>query len=114
MGTAKGVGQNVQLCTRKRKLDSVYRAGMRQAIAARKAGYDRRRYHALEILCDLTRAFDSVNRSKILAEGHRLSHPLALLRLSLGSYTWKRAIVIEGGIPADWRHAHQGFAPGSV
>ncbi len=97
--------------------DSTYRAEMRHALAARKDGQGKGRYHALEILWDLTKAYDKVDRGRALAEGHRLAYPLATAVAQTESgelHTWKRALDVEGGVSTDWMQAHEGLAPGSV
>ncbi len=94
--------------------DSMYRAALRHAVAAREGRQGRGEYHAIEILWDLAKAFDKVDRSRVSAEGHRLGYPIAWLRLSLGSYSWKRSIAIEGGIATEWLQAQRRIAPRSA
>ena len=43
-----------------------------------------------EMLWDVSKAFERVNRSKLVALAQQLGYPMGVLRLSLLSYSWPR------------------------
>ncbi len=49
--------------------------------------------HAAEVCADLTKAYDMVDRHRLLEYAIQLNYPLSVLYTSLTSYTWDRVLV---------------------
>ena len=49
--------------------------------------------HVVELLWDVSKAFERVQRQKLINLATDLGYPTNQLRLSLHSYTWKRSLV---------------------
>ena len=86
--------------------DAVWRSTMRNM--SREVGV-----HTAEILMDVSMAFDRVSHSKLINEAHRSKYPLGILRLSIDSYLFERALVAEG-LCSPLVFPTRGLGPGSA
>ena len=61
-----------------------------------------------ELLWDVSKAFERVNRNKLVALAKHLGYPMGVLRLSLLSYSWPRHLV-DGHLIAQPIHPTMGY-----
>ena len=67
----------------------------------------------VEMLWDISKAFDRVRRSDLLKKAVDLGFPLSILRLSILSYTWPRRLVY-GSLVSREITPTRGIGPGSA
>ena len=60
---------------------------------------------------DVSKAFDSVKRAKLIGLAQLFGYPLAVLRLTLSAYSWARRVMLHSIVSRPiW--AHRGVGPG--
>ena len=67
----------------------------------------------LELLADLRKCFEFVNRGILWGKATALGYPLPILRLSIASYKWKR-VVSWDGMASNWIFALCGIVAGGA
>ena len=94
MSSIPEVGLN---CRPGRKVtDTTYRLQLREGLRINGCKVDVKgaeRPHSAEILADLTKAYDCVDRRRLIEEARHFKYPQDLLHLSLTSYRWSRRLV---------------------
>ena len=68
---------------------------------------------AADLLWDVRKAFDNVNRATLWGQGNRHNYPVDILRLSIASYGWGRYLRM-GPIASNILFPHTGIAAGSA
>ena len=68
--------------------------------------------YTIEVQNDLSACFGSVNRQSLWDRAVELHYPLAILRVSLMSYSWRRFVSLDG-IVAGSSLAFRGIVAGS-
>ena len=68
---------------------------------------------AADLLWDVRKAFDNVNRETLWGQGKRHNYPMDILRLSIASYGWGRHLRM-GPIASKLLLPHTGIAAGSA
>ena len=66
-----------------------------------------------DLLWDVRKAFDNVNRETLWGQGLRHGYPMDILRLSIASYGWGRHLRM-GLIASELMYPHIGIAAGSA
>ena len=69
--------------------------------------------HVVELLWDVSKAFERAQRQKLIELATDLGYPTNQLRLSLHSYTWKRSLV-DGALISDPIFPTIGIGAGSA
>ena len=69
--------------------------------------------HTLEIMLDMKKAFDYVNREKLMQAAKDMGYPMHALAMSTISYHWNRSICIEQRLSKPIR-PRRGIAAGSA
>ena len=98
-------------------IDEVYRTSLRNVLAMVRAeheGWSEEAGHTLEILWDLRKAFEQVDRQRLWEKGESIAYPPVLLRLSLRTHTHGGGVTRQKKISSGWIKAAQGVAAGSA
>ena len=89
----------------RRILDATWRECVRHAVSGSGA--------AVEVLLDLAKAFDQVDRDLLWGAGLAYGYPMAVLRVALAAYSWPRRLVSDFGVSSPELRAARGVAAGS-
>ena len=70
--------------------------------------------HAAEIMWDLKKAFETLDRDTLWEMGLRFDYPMDVLRVSLGTYAMTRRLQLEQGIVSKPMKGSRGICAGSA
>ncbi len=90
MGNNVPVELGINILPGRRVQDTTYRVQLKQYVAGKNNDHP---YTSCEMLADLTKAYDHVRRTELVAIARRFNYPLHILAVCLTSYSWPRRLV---------------------